>query len=66
MTQMDENRLFAQSRHNRLLLSLHSLKKRKTDANFLDANLIWVAPECQDTGELACLYRGTFGLKAYF
>jgi hypothetical protein len=24
-------------------------------------HLIWVAPECQDTGRLAGLYHGTFG-----
>jgi hypothetical protein len=42
---MNGNRLLAQSRRNCLLLSPISLKKkRKTGANFLDANLIWVAP----------------------
>jgi hypothetical protein len=40
---------------------LFLLKRRKTGANFLDANLIWVAPECRDTGGLAYLYSGTFG-----
>jgi hypothetical protein len=39
------------------------LKKWKTGANFLDTNLIRVAPECHDTGGLACLYHGTFGQK---
>jgi hypothetical protein len=56
---MNENRLFAQSRHNRLLLSLLALKKK--GANFLEANLIQLALECQDTGGLAYLYHGTFG-----
>jgi hypothetical protein len=37
------------------------LKRRKTGANFSDANLIQVAPEFRDTGGLAYLYRGTFG-----
>jgi hypothetical protein len=27
--------------------------------DFLDANLIRVAPECHDTARLACLYHGT-------
>jgi hypothetical protein len=31
----------------------------------MDANLIRVAPECRDTGGLACLYRGAFGWVAY-
>jgi hypothetical protein len=47
-----------------LLLSLLSLKKWETSAIFLDANLIWVAPKCGDTGVLACLYRGAFGRNA--
>jgi hypothetical protein len=41
------------------------LKRRKVGANFLDANLIWVAPECRDIGGLAYVYRGTFGRSAY-
>jgi hypothetical protein len=41
------------------------LKRRKIGANFLDANLIRVAPECHDIGGLACLYRGTFGQSMY-
>jgi hypothetical protein len=32
---------------------------------WMDATLIWVAPECHDTGGLACPYRGTLGQKAY-
>jgi hypothetical protein len=53
------------SKHNCLLLSLLSFKKKgKTSARiFLDANLIQVAPECRDTGGLACLYCGTFSQK---
>jgi hypothetical protein len=31
---------------------------------FLDANLIWVAPECLDTGGLSYLDHGTFGRSA--
>jgi hypothetical protein len=31
--------------------------------NFLDANLIWVAPERRDVGGLACLYHIAFGRK---
>jgi hypothetical protein len=50
---MNENWLFAQSRHNRLLSSLLSLEKRTTCANFLDANQICVAPERWVTGGLA-------------
>jgi hypothetical protein len=43
-------------------LSLLSFERQgKTGAIFLDANLIWVAPECHDAGGLACLYCGTFG-----
>jgi hypothetical protein len=38
-------------------------EKRKIGVIFLDANLIWVAPERGDTGGLACLYHGTFGRK---
>jgi hypothetical protein len=34
--------------------------------NFLDANLIQIAPECRDTGGLACLYHDTFDRCAYF
>jgi hypothetical protein len=49
------------SKHNCLLLSLPSFEKKENGANFLDANLIRVAPECRDTGGLAYLYRGTFG-----
>jgi hypothetical protein len=45
-------------------------KKTKIDVNFyqceMDANLIRVAPECQDTGGLDRLYRGTFGRWTYF
>jgi hypothetical protein len=37
------------------------LKRRKTGANFLDANLIRVALECRDTDGLAYLYHDTFG-----
>jgi hypothetical protein len=37
---MNENRLFAQSRHNHLLSFLLSLKKGKIGAIFLDANQI--------------------------
>jgi hypothetical protein len=63
---MNENRLFVQSRHNHLLLSLLSFERKgKTSANFLDANLIRVAPACRDTGGLAYLYLGTFGRNAY-
>jgi hypothetical protein len=44
--------------------------KRKTGAKFcqceMDANLIWVAPECQGTVGLAHLYCDTFGRWAYF
>jgi hypothetical protein len=39
-------------------------EKGKQVQNFLDANLIQVAPECRDTGRLASLYRGTFGRNA--
>jgi hypothetical protein len=35
-------------------------EKGKQVQNFLDANLIWVAPKCHDTGGLAYLYHGTF------
>jgi hypothetical protein len=45
-------------------------KKRKIGVKFcqceIDANLIWVAPECRDIAGLARLYRGTFGERAYF
>jgi hypothetical protein len=37
---------------------LFLLKKGKTGAIFLDANLIQVAPKCRDTGGLARLYHG--------
>jgi hypothetical protein len=60
---MNENRLFTRYRHNPLLLSLLSLKKGKTRAIFLDANLIRVAPEHRDAGGLDCLYRSAFGQK---
>jgi hypothetical protein len=36
------------------------LKTGKTCANFLDANVIWVSPECHDIGGLTFLYHGTF------
>jgi hypothetical protein len=42
------------------------LKKGRIVANFLDANLIRVTPECRDTGRLACLYRGAFDQKCIF
>jgi hypothetical protein len=42
------------------------LKKGKTGAIFLDANLIRVALECRNTGELAYLHHGIFGQNAYF
>jgi hypothetical protein len=32
---------------------------------FLDANLIRVDPECDDTSRTACLYGGTCGHFAY-
>jgi hypothetical protein len=35
----------------------------KTGANVLDANLIRVAPMCQDAGGLGYLYCGAFGRK---
>jgi hypothetical protein len=38
-------------------------EKRETCAKFLDANLIRVALEHQDAGELACLYHDAFGQK---
>jgi hypothetical protein len=64
---MNENMLFARSRHNCLLLSLRSFeKKRKTGAKVMDDNLIWVASDYRDTGGLACLYHDTFGRNAYF
>jgi hypothetical protein len=63
---MKENRLFTQSRHNHLLLSLLSFEKRKASANFMDVNLIRVAPQCHDVGGLDRLYHGTFGQNAYF
>jgi hypothetical protein len=44
-------------------LSFLSFEKRKIGANFLDANLIWIAPKQRDTGGLACLCRGAFGQK---
>jgi hypothetical protein len=47
---MNENRLFVRSASNRLLLSLPLFEKRKTVTIFLDANRIWVAPECRDAG----------------
>jgi hypothetical protein len=65
MIQMNENRLFMQSKHNSLLLPLLSFEKMENKCKcFLDANLIWVAPECWDIVGLACLYRGTFGRSA--
>jgi hypothetical protein len=64
---MNENKLFVRSRHYCPLLSLLSFfKKGKIGAIFLDANLIWVAPECHNTGGLACLYHDIFGQNAYF
>jgi hypothetical protein len=64
---MNENMSFVRSRHNRLLLSLHSFERKgKTSANFLDANLIRIALECRDTSGLACSYRDTLGRNAYF
>jgi hypothetical protein len=39
------------------------LKKGKTGANILDANLIQVALECHNIGGLAYLYHGTCGQK---
>jgi hypothetical protein len=41
-------------------------KYGKIGTNFLDGNLIWVAPECHDTGGLPHLYHGTFGRSVYF
>jgi hypothetical protein len=64
---MNVNRLFTQSKHNRLLLFLPSLKKEKKEkigAKFVDANLTWVAPKCWVVGELACRYRDTFSQSA--
>jgi hypothetical protein len=40
-------------------------EKEKQVQIFLDANLIWVAPECRNACGLSCLYRGTFGRNAY-
>jgi hypothetical protein len=63
---MKGNRLFVQSKHSRLLLSLLSFeKKAKTSCkkDFLDAKLIRVAPECHGTCGLACVYGGTFSQK---
>jgi hypothetical protein len=37
--------------------------KENWRAKFLDGNLIRVAPECYDTGRLACLYCDTHTLK---
>jgi hypothetical protein len=42
------------------------LKKGKTSAIFLDANLICVAPECRDTSGLAFVYHDNFGRNVYF
>jgi hypothetical protein len=65
---MNENRLFVRSGHNRFLLSLLSFEERRKQVqiSWMDANLIWVALECRDTGGLACLYRGALGRNAYF
>jgi hypothetical protein len=41
-------------------------KKSKFLSCEMDANLIRVAPECQDTAGLARSYCGTFGQWAYF
>jgi hypothetical protein len=64
---MNENRLFVRSRHNHLLFSLLSFEKRKNQVqiSWMDASLIWIAPECRDTGGLACPYRGALGWEAY-
>jgi hypothetical protein len=35
-------------------------EKGRQVQKILDANLIRVAPECRDAGEVACLYHGTF------
>jgi hypothetical protein len=32
---------------------------------WMDVSLIWVSPECHDTGSLAYLYHGTLGWEAY-
>jgi hypothetical protein len=32
---------------------------------WMDVSLIWVSPECHDTGGLAYLYHGTLGWEAY-
>jgi hypothetical protein len=42
-----------------------SKEKGKHVQNFLDANLIRVAPECYDVGGLAYLCHGSFGRNAY-
>jgi hypothetical protein len=63
---MNENRLFTRYRHNPLLLSLLSLKKGKTRAIFLDANLIRVAPEHRDAGGLTACIAVLLAKNAYF
>jgi hypothetical protein len=39
--------------------------KENWRTKFLDADLIWVAPECYDIGRLAYLYCDTLGHSAY-
>jgi hypothetical protein len=41
------------------------LKIMTIGVDFSDAKLIRLAPECHDTGGVACLYHGTFGRSAY-
>jgi hypothetical protein len=31
-------------------------QRKQVQISWMDANLIWVAQECRDTGRLACLY----------
>jgi hypothetical protein len=64
---MNENRLFVQSGHNRLLLFLLSFEKRRKQVqiSWMVASLFRVAPECRDMGGLACPYRGALSWEAY-
>jgi hypothetical protein len=60
---MNENRLFVQSGHNCLILSLLSFEERRKQVqiSWMNANLIRLAPECCDMGGPACPYRGALG-----
>jgi hypothetical protein len=53
------------TKHSPIFPSFFCEKEKLVQFFWMDASPIRVAPECRDTGGLACLYRGALGWEVY-